>query len=81
MPEDKDTISEAILRFLENSPSWWSRSEIALAIGRSKTSQLVRALEALTAAGYIMRSDSREHGRNLFVYKMPQTQADRELPF
>lgn len=80
MDQNGDTISEAILRWLETNPSWWTRSEIALGIGRSKTSQLIRCLEELFMAGQIYKSTAREHGRDCFIYTSTPQTLD-ELPF
>lgn len=75
-----DTISEAILRWLEANPSWWSRAEIALGVGRSKTSQLIRCLEALHKEGHLYKTTAREDGRDLYLYTTVH-QYTEELPF
>lgn len=80
LDKNGDTISEAILRWLEANPSWWSRSEIALGVGRSKTSQLVRCLENLFMTGQIFKTSAREGGRDLFLYTIVAQPQD-ELPF
>jgi len=81
MAEDRDTIAEAILRWLESNSSWWARSEIAIGVGRGKTSQFVRALESLVASGMVAKSQAVEHGRNLFIYSLNVNPSDYELPF
>jgi hypothetical protein len=81
MPEDKDTISEAILRWLENNPSWWTRLEIAIGVGRSKTSQFTRALEALVVANFVAKTQGHEGGRDLWLYSLNVHPSDPDLPF
>lgn len=77
-----DTIAEAILRWLEANPSlWYTRSEIAHRVGRSKTSQLVRVIENLVRSEYIMKQSAREHGREVFIYSLNVNPSDSDLPF
>jgi hypothetical protein len=80
MDESKDTIPEAILRWLEEHPAWFTRSEIALGIGRSKTSHFIRSIEVLVKEGHLERCTAREKGRDLFLY-MTVYQYTEDLPF
>lgn len=80
MKTDRETILVSALEWLTANPGWWSRSEIALAIGRSKTSQLIRELDQLYERQLIDRQMGHEQGRDLFLYAAPQT-SDPQLPF
>lgn len=81
MDKNGDTLSEAILRWLEDNPSWWSRSEIATGLGRKKTSQFIRALHDLVTRDLVAKCQATEHGRSLFLYTLNANPSDFELPF